>query len=316
VSDTSQSRPFLGNFESSREQPERLHWHPYKRRLVEECEVVSVYAVQKAFGKKPLITAIRQARPFRLPVLGGYSDIWLVDEPHRLPGRNERWSSLERGTVRLWLICPGCRRKIAKLYYYFFAPGSPLRSDLLCRHCHDLTYQSVNCGGNRWYREVARPMKRLLRQRRRLLTRRCTPRVAAQLALIENLIRELRERAKPRTQHRTQNLRYGLAVRERRVYRNLALVDPEAAKMESICSAAEPDRSKLSVPRNKTDKSSISQPKKTIEQMWEEYRQSHVDMILQFRREGLITDEHLRRSPRLRRAIAALEREQKRTPNS
>jgi hypothetical protein len=50
-------------------------------RLVEELEEVSIYAVQKAFGKKASIMAIRQARPVRLPVLGGY-DIWPTDEPH------------------------------------------------------------------------------------------------------------------------------------------------------------------------------------------------------------------------------------------
>ncbi len=133
----------------------KLKPHQGKRRLVEECEAIWIYAVQRAFGKKVLMAAIRQARSFRLPVPGGYFDVSPVDEPHRLPGKDGRWSSLEVGTARRWLICPECRRKVAKLYYYL-APDSLARSDLLCRHCHGLTYQSVNCGGNRWYREVAR----------------------------------------------------------------------------------------------------------------------------------------------------------------
>ncbi len=33
----------------------------------EECEAILVHAVQKAFGKKALIVAIRQGRPFRPP---------------------------------------------------------------------------------------------------------------------------------------------------------------------------------------------------------------------------------------------------------
>ena len=71
VSDKMAGRPFLGDFQNPREEPERLYRHPGKRRLVEECQVVLVYAVQRAFGKRPLIVAIRQARPFRLPVPGG-----------------------------------------------------------------------------------------------------------------------------------------------------------------------------------------------------------------------------------------------------
>jgi len=320
MSDKVGMRPILGNFQSPWKERDGLNRPPGKRRLVEECDAISVYAVQRAFGKKVLIAAIRQARPFRLPAPGGYFDIWLVDEPHRLPGRRERWSSLEEGTARLWLLCSGCRRKVAKLFYYRLAPGSWARSDLLCRHCHGLTYQSANCGGNRWYREVARPMKRLLREKHKLLARRPGPRLAARLAQIENEMRTLRQKVKPQPQRRAQNLCQRLVVRERRVYRNLALVDPEATKMGSICSPAELDRSttftplKLSVPRNKTDKSSIPQPK-TIEHMWEEYRQFWLDATLQFRKEGLITDEHLRRFPRLRRTIAVLEREQKKTPN-
>jgi hypothetical protein len=35
---------------------------------------------------------------------------------------HERWSSLEDGKRRLWLICPGCRQKVANLYYYYVAP--------------------------------------------------------------------------------------------------------------------------------------------------------------------------------------------------
>lgn len=217
-------RQFLGNLESLGEQLERLYRHPCKRRLVEESEVVSVYAVQRAFGKKALIAAIRQARPFRLPVPGGYFDVWLVDEPHRLPGKQDCWSSLEAGTARLCFICSACRRKVAKLYYYF-APASHTRSDLLCRHCHGLTYQSANCGGNRWYKEVARPLKRLLREKQRLLARHQTPRIAARLARVEDEIRTLRQKVKPRTHRRAQNLRGGLVVRERRPYRDLELLE-------------------------------------------------------------------------------------------
>ena len=166
--------PFLGNFEEPWEQREPANQYLGKRRLVEECHIIYVYALQRAVGKKALIAAIREARPFRVPVPGGQYDVWLVYELHRFPGKRERWSSLEDGTARLWLWCPGCHCKIAKLYYFFF-PGSFHRSELLCRKCHRLSYVSVNSGANRWYREVARPIKRFLREKERLLRKRYGP---------------------------------------------------------------------------------------------------------------------------------------------
>lgn len=225
VSDKVLNRPVFGNFHDRRGNSEELSPHTGKRRLVEECESVWVYAVQRAFGKKGLISAIRQVRPFRLPVPSGYFDIWLTYETHRLPGHHGRWSSLEEGTARLWLVCPGCRRKVAKLFYYYLAPGSSTLSDLLCRHCHGLTYQSVNCGGNGWYRQVARPLKRLLREKSKLLARQHKPRVATRLVEIENEIRALRQKVERKMQRGTQTLRYGLAARQRRPYQDLALLD-------------------------------------------------------------------------------------------
>lgn len=47
-----------------------------------------------------------------------------------------------------------------------------------------------------------------------------------------------------------------------------------------------------------------SAPKKSAEEMWYAYRRFCLDMINQFREKGLLTDEHLRRFPILREAIA------------
>lgn len=214
----------MGNFQNSPVgESERIRC-PGSRRLVEECEIVSVYAVQAAFGKRPLIDAIRQARPFRLPVSGGHFDVWLVDESHRLPGACAQWSSLEQGTARLWFVCPACLRKTSKLYY-FQVPGSLGRSDLLCRLCHGLTYLVSNSGANRWYKEIARPMKRLLRVRDKLMARRQEPGVAARLIRIEDQIRELRRKAKPKTPPQRVKSLYKLSLQRRRPYRNLALLE-------------------------------------------------------------------------------------------
>ena len=216
--------PFLSNFEEPREQREQANQYLGKRRLVEECQIIWVYALQQAVGKKTLVAAIREGRPFRVSVPGGYYDVWLVYEPHRLLGKPERWSSLEDGNARLWLWCPGCHRRIAKLYYFFFS-GSLHRSDLLCRHCHRLTYQSINCGGSRWWKEVVPPMKRLLREKERLLGKRYSPLVRARLIELNGQIRILHEQVKPKRQDRRRRLSYRPESRQRRRYRDLSLLD-------------------------------------------------------------------------------------------
>ncbi len=46
------------------------------------------------------------------------------------------------GGVRWWFACPGCRRRVGKLY----RPQG--KDQFACRHCHDLTYwssQSCHC---------------------------------------------------------------------------------------------------------------------------------------------------------------------------
>lgn len=222
MSDNFANRLFFGNFVGLREPSEQSQ----RKRLVEECETVTIHGVQKAFGKKALIAAILDCRPLRVPIPGGHFDVWLIEEPHRLPGRSERWASLEAGTSRLWLFCLGCRRKVAKLFYYYLAPGSSARSGLLCRLCHGLTYQSVNCGGNRWYREVARPMKRLLREKQKLLAWRDIRRASARVAQIDDQIKALRRRVKIPSKRGPQDPLSRLAVRKRRrPYRNLTLLE-------------------------------------------------------------------------------------------
>jgi hypothetical protein len=232
VSDKPDSRSFLGNFEKAWDEPAEQIRHRGTRRLVEECEAISIRDARQILGKEALISAIRQARPLRLPVLGGHFYVWPVDEPHRLPGKPERWSSLEVGNCRIWLVCTGCRRKVAKLYYYYLAPDSTDRSDLLCRRCHGLIYQAQNCGGNKWYREIARPLKWLLREKRKLLAKQPTPRIAAPLAQIDSAIHILRQRLQPKTQRGREGLSSGMRSRQRRPYRNLNLLEQWAAVRE------------------------------------------------------------------------------------
>ncbi len=219
MSDMLSMRPFLGNFGERPGAREATPSFPGKRRLVEECEVVSVWSVQRAFGKKPLVAAIREARPFRLPLSGGHCDVWLVDEIHRLPGRLERWSSLDDLTSRLWFQCVGCLAQVSKLYFYTL-PGSSERSELLCRNCHYLTYVCNVSGRTTWYKEVARPLKRLLKEREHLLRRRHTSRLNERLEGVERQIRALKAQLKPRTVQQSPPF----VARQRRRYRDISLL--------------------------------------------------------------------------------------------
>lgn len=197
-----------------------------KRRLVEEAVEVTIGAVQKAFGKRALIAATRQSRPVRMPVLGGVFELWLIDQPHQLPGRLMRQLPLDVSNCRIWLQCARCRQAVGKLYFYYLAPDSLALSDLLCRTCHGLVYQSQNCGDNCWYREVARPLKRLLQEKRKLLAGDPNPRNATRLAEIDRQVSELAQKLRPRMRLRSQKCERSSASDRRRPYRSLALIFP------------------------------------------------------------------------------------------
>jgi hypothetical protein len=195
---------------------------PGKRRLAEECESVSVYALRRFLGKKAILSSIRAAKPLRLDVSGGFFEVWFTFDAHHMPGKNARYASLEDGTVRLWLVCPGCRRPVAKLFYFCVNPGFHGLSELLCRKCHGLTYQSVNCGGNAWYKEQIRPLKRLLRERERISNWAETARKERLLAQIEEKIVAFRSECDQRRSPNCVSLKRRSQELRRRPYRDLS----------------------------------------------------------------------------------------------
>jgi hypothetical protein len=93
-------------------------------------------------------------------------------------------------------------------------------AELKCFHCHRLTYQSKNSSGNSWWSKFAMPLKRLLRRRQLLLSRR-SPRSIAQLQKTEQLIWMLRERAAVRKRPHQGIPRNAL---RKRPYRDLNLI--------------------------------------------------------------------------------------------
>jgi hypothetical protein len=224
MSDKFQERLFSGNFKDPTMDAFQSDPFPGKRRLVEECELVSVFALQRFFGKKTLLSKIRAAEPFLLPVSGGNFEVWFIFENHRLPGNQVIYASLEDGTSRIWLACPGCRRPVAKLFFYYVGPGTSGLSNLRCRRCHELTYLSANCGKNRWYREVARPLKRLHRRRECVERWIETPRRDRFLAIIDRKIAEFTSSASREKRARSLHPAPKISRGRRRPYKDIRLL--------------------------------------------------------------------------------------------
>jgi hypothetical protein len=197
MSDNFHPRFVLGDFCRSQHSKPVLGHFQGKRPLVEECEVVTIGAVRQRFGKKALIDLIRRGAPLELPLPGGPAQVYLTWDSHNMPGPIARKSMLENRSARLWLLCPGCRRRVAKLLYMLWDAARGSRSELLCRLCNGLTYQSSNCGSNKWYRTIARPMKHLLHQKERLLSLNPSPQRDRMLQVVEINLDLVRGRSGP-----------------------------------------------------------------------------------------------------------------------
>jgi len=187
--------------------------------LVEECISLSLADLRRLFGRKELLKAAEDARPVHVRIHGNAFSIYLLQEPHRLPSRHGR--VFYREITRLWIVCMCCRRRVRKLYTYEKIPGSNILYMALCRSCHGLVYQSQNCGGNRWWREIARPLKKMIRRRERLLERKQSGEVMAQLEQVNQLIWIMRQRAKPKS---SPGREIPQSAGAKRRYRNLGLI--------------------------------------------------------------------------------------------
>ena len=192
------------------------------RPLAEEAIQITLGDLRQLFEREELLKAAQEATPVHFQILGNAFSVHLVAEPHRLPGRRGAPSDTE--VVRLWLVCMGCRHKARKLFTINKFPGSTVLVMPSCRRCMGLTYQSQNCGGNRWWREAARPLKRLLRRRERLQARKQSARIAAQVDLLDQSINLLRQRAAPKSRTKSRTTTIGPDIRIKRPYRDLSLI--------------------------------------------------------------------------------------------
>jgi hypothetical protein len=165
--------------------------HSARRRLVEECRAVSIADLRAICNRQTLLKLAKEERSVRLPVRNHYFQVGLSVGSHRLPGGRVRRSDTG-GDGRLWLRCP-CGRRARRLY------KDPLVADmtstLRCRKCLGLIYMSQNSGKCRWWSQIARPLRKLFRERSKLLARKPSPRVLAELDRVNGLIFGFTQRA-------------------------------------------------------------------------------------------------------------------------
>jgi hypothetical protein len=112
---------------------------------------------------------------------------------------------------------------VAKLFYFYLNRDFLDLSELLCRRCHGLTYQSVNCGHNSWYKTQVRPLKRLLRARERISNWAGTARRDRLLRQIELRIAAFRSEFDQRMLRNRIPLRRRPEELRRRPYKDLSL---------------------------------------------------------------------------------------------
>jgi hypothetical protein len=218
MADNEMNGLFMGNLGSQPLVDGREHeCAAIPRLLVEEAIPISLADLRRLFGRQELLKAAQDARPVKFQINGNVFSICLLAEPHRVPNRNRQASDKE--ATRLWICCFGCRRKVRKVYTYPRLPGSNTLLMAQCRSCHGLTYQSANCSSNKWWKEIARPLKRLLRRRELLLAKKPTAKITAQLDLIDQSINLLRRRANPATSARRKK---SASTGARRPYRDLS----------------------------------------------------------------------------------------------
>jgi hypothetical protein len=191
--------------------------YPARRRLIEECIPFATADLREIYKRMDLLMLANSYRPAVFRLEGHRFSLHLIAETIPRP-RNNRHTGDE--TTRIWLICPVCFQRVRKVYTFYLEPGSSTLADLKCCQCHGLTYQSKNCSGNRWWSDLAMPLKKMLRRRRQLFHRQ-SRRSIEQLEKVEQYIWILRKRAEVRSRS-SREIPYNDC--RKRKYRDLSLI--------------------------------------------------------------------------------------------
>lgn len=176
---------------------ESTHLYLQKRSLVEECHAVEIRELLQMYGRDRLYRAADDGSPITFHTGNHSYEIIFTWTPHRLPGREERWSSIQERNCRIWHVCQTCFRRFRILY---INPSLPSR--LACRKCLGLRYQAEYCGKNLWWRKARMPLKKIFKRQDQLFKMKRTQAVRDELEIIEGQILMLMQRAK--SKKRTQ----------------------------------------------------------------------------------------------------------------
>jgi hypothetical protein len=205
-----------GRWDLERHMDKNISSDPSKNALVEEALSVNMRDLQQIHGQQKLLRAADEGKPISVR-LGELSfDVYLSWEPHRLPGKIEKWSDISQGNCRIYIVCPSCRRKI-RILYRNPRPLLPYLPPIGCRRCLHLIYASQHSGKTKWWKQIVRPLRRFYRLREKLLSLNRTRRIAEQLKHIEELIFVYSQRAKPKRQT-------GRLSGNRRQYKDIRLI--------------------------------------------------------------------------------------------
>jgi hypothetical protein len=190
--------------------------YPCRRGLVEEAISVSIQDLGLVHRRRKMLRAADEGFPISISLGGKSLEAYLTFDIHRLPVRHEQWSDPARGDIRLWFVCSHCRRRARKLY---IGPlhESDSNQELGCRKCKNLVYMSQYSGQRKWWRMSAAPIRRLLRQRNKLMERKSSQKVIRKLDEIERMLWIFKQRAVPKSPQRT-------ATGKKRGYKNIELV--------------------------------------------------------------------------------------------
>lgn len=180
------------------------------RPLVEEWESVSMADIMNRFNRRELLDLAERGRAIRILHGRHLYEIMISAEHYQQKRSRSGWSDISR----IWFLC-SCGRRARRLY--FDPRPSNMTPIFACRVCHRLRYLSQNSGKTRWFHEIVKPLRRLIRRHDKLLLRKRTQQVREELQFLERQIFILTQRAKPKG--RSQRF-----SRVRRPYRNMRLV--------------------------------------------------------------------------------------------
>jgi hypothetical protein len=150
-----------------------------KRFLVEECQSIHIGDVKNRLRQRDLHYFAERLKPIHIRQGEQVFEVCLCLEPMQLAWKSGTTSE----AFRFWFLCQ-CGRRVRRL---FFNPRSlDAQPGLACQKCHGLDYLSQRSGNRRWYREIVKPLRRLIRREAKLSNLRPTQKHRCELHFVQD----------------------------------------------------------------------------------------------------------------------------------